>query len=145
MKPTLAVPLVAVKRKRDNKMKRDPLSSSAPRQVMPYTKRMKAKKQIFRMFYQAVKKKGGRYRHMIETGSDSLSQDLLVLLDEQLKLYVCLTSMIIQRDTYGNTVLGPDGKPKKISVKEVCLPSLKESIITKCCYEVKEKFIVSFF
>ena len=32
MKPTLAVPLVAVKRKRDNKRKRDPLSSSAPRQ-----------------------------------------------------------------------------------------------------------------
>jgi len=30
MKPTLAVPLVAVKRKRDNKRKRDPLSSSAP-------------------------------------------------------------------------------------------------------------------
>ena len=32
MKPTLAVPLVAVKRKRDKKRKRDPLSSSAPRQ-----------------------------------------------------------------------------------------------------------------
>ena len=106
---------------------------------------MKAKKQIFRMFYQAVKKKGGLYRHMIESGSESLSQDLIVLLDEQLKLYVCLTSMIIQRDTYGNPILGADGKPKKISVKEVCLPSLKESIITKCCYEVKEKFIVSFF
>lgn len=106
---------------------------------------MKAKKQIFRMYYQAVKKKGGSCRHMIEAESGGLSRDHLVLLDEQLKLYVCLTSMIIHRDTDGNPFLGPDGKAKKISIKEVCLPSLKESIITKCCYEVKEKFITSFF
>lgn len=42
--PTLACPVVAVKRKRDNKKKRDPTSSSAPRQPMPFTKRLKAKK-----------------------------------------------------------------------------------------------------
>jgi len=82
---------------------------------------------------------------MIEAGIECLSQDELKLLDKQLELYVCLTSMVTLKDTDGHPVLGQDGRPVKVSAKLVCLPSLRESIISKCCYEVKEKFIVSFF
>ena len=33
-----------------------------------------------------------------------------MLLDEELALYVCLTSMIICTDINGNKIMGPDGK-----------------------------------
>jgi hypothetical protein len=76
---------------------------------------------------------------------NGLSQDLIELLDKELNLYVCLTSKIKLKDAYGNTVSDANGKPVKVSAKKICLPSLRESIITKCCYEVNKPSIESFF
>jgi hypothetical protein len=73
---TLAGPAVAVKRKRDKKRKSDPVSSLAPRlprEVKPFTKRLKEKKTSYRDYYQGVKP-GGYYRHMIESPTNGLSQ-----------------------------------------------------------------------
>jgi hypothetical protein len=82
---------------------------------------------------------------MIETGTNRLSQDLIKLLDKELEQYVCLTSRVILKDACGNTVRDANGNPVKVSAKKICLPSLRESIITKCCYEVNEPSIKSFF
>ena len=56
-----------------------------------------------------------------------------------------MTSKIILKDACGNTVSDANGNPVKVSAKKICLPSLRESIITKCCYEVNEASIKSFF
>ena len=90
-------------------------------------------------------KQGGCFRHMIESRINGLSQDLMELLDEQLNLYVCLTSKVILKDTCGKTVSDVNGDPVKVSAKQICQPSLRESIITKCCYEVNKASIKSFF
>ena len=76
---------------------------------------------------------------------NGLSQDLIKILDEQLRLYVCLTSKIILKDACGNTVSDANGNPVKVSAKKICQPCLRESIITKCCYEVNKPSIESFF
>jgi hypothetical protein len=108
MTQTLAGPAVAGKRKRDIKNERDPVSSSAPRKELPYIERQKAKKAKFRQYYKCVKP-GGCYRHMIEAEGEGLTQDQIKLLDEQLKLYVCLTSDIILKDVNGKHVKDQDG------------------------------------
>lgn len=82
---------------------------------------------------------------MISSGRRSLSRENLKLLDEQLALYVCLTSMINLTDMKGEKILGPDGVVLKVCLKQICHPRLSESIITKCCYEVTDYTIESFF
>jgi hypothetical protein len=53
--------------------------------------------------------------------------------------------MINMTDIEGNTIKGPDGKTKKVCLKLICHPRLSESIMTKCCYEVTDPSIESFF
>ena len=113
MTQTLAGPAVAGKRKREEtKNVRDPVSSSAPRKELPFIERQKAKKAKFRQYYKCVKP-GGCYRHMIvgEAEGEGLTQDQIKLLDEQLKLYVCLTSDITLKDVNGKSLKDQDGRP----------------------------------
>jgi hypothetical protein len=109
----LAEPLVEMKRKRDKKS-----GSLGPKEEKPFTKRLKAKKSLFQTFYKGVKE-GGQFRHLIAVDEETkLSEAIIKLLDEELALHLCLTTNLNVKDAEGMTVLGSDGKPKKINAKK---------------------------
>ena len=93
---------MAMRRKRDKKKTSDPVTSTIPPERKPFTERLLAKKKIFRRYFKGVKP-GGDLRHMI-------SAITVMLLDDELALYVCLTSMKNRMDINGNKIMGPDGK-----------------------------------
>jgi len=85
-----------MKRKRDNKKKSGP---HAPKEEKPFTKRQKAKKSLFQMFYKGVKD-GGQYRHLIAVDEkNKLSEDIIKILDKELALHLCLTTNLNKKDS----------------------------------------------
>jgi hypothetical protein len=98
---------------------------------------MIAKKAIFQDFRQMVRK-GGSKRAMLERYLKSLNKfHLLVLLDAELDLYACLSTVV---------VVSVDPETGRRTRGRRQFPEAeKNSIITRCCFKVNKRSIQEFF